>query len=154
MRLDEGERKATFESLLYGQILLPLFLFFFSLPLPPLHSLFLFRNTVPFCEAVPLRVLGENLHVQMASPSSAGDNAIPLARGFASERRKAPISRNVDEEKEKRSDIPSGDTATREKNRVRVDPGDERAPGRRSWDRRPGYVERDGIAIIAIVDGD
>jgi hypothetical protein len=64
---------------------------------------------------------------------------------FASERRKAPISRNVDEEKEKRSDIFRGDVEKKKVKKNLYEPENERVSG------APIVRPSENAAIITIV---
>lgn len=133
--------QSHFRIFIDGQILLSLFLFFFPLSSPPLILFLSFVTRCPFAKRpASSRARSENLHVQMEKlglPAAA--RIIMRRRGFASERRKALISRrNVDKEKEKRSGIFERCGHTEKKKTV--DPGDECASGRQSR----GHRCRDG----------
>lgn len=99
------ERKATFESLSMTRSFSRCFFFF----LFPTLLLTLFFSFVTRCPFAKRSVFACSARIYMSRwkclLSSARIMRYPLARRFASERRKAPISRNVDEEKEKRSDV-------------------------------------------------
>lgn len=143
--------QSHFRIFIDDQILLSLFLVFFPL-LPSLLTLFFsFVTRCPFAKrTASLHARQENLHVQMEKLGLTSTARIMRYHGFASERRKALISRK--RRRRERETIGCLREIPGEKKTSR--PGDECAPGRRSWGHRRRWGNRDGIAIIAMISRD